>query len=725
MATCLGVWAAVVIACTFQHVVTGQQVVIQAVRLQNGNVTAGRVEVQLQNGTWGTVCDDNWSNENAKVVCRTLQLTGGIPLKQAFYGGGTGPILMDDVYCAGDESRLGDCSFVSGTAVNCGHDEDASVVCQPQGAVPVVPTTTTPRPAVIQPSACTNNVNPNPRVRLNGIYDGTGYVMVRADNGTYGYLCDDGWDENAAKVVCKELCYNTTLAQTGMPEAYKGSLNVSSVIFAMDQVLCNGLEGSLADCSHDTWFKHNCIASEVATVTCVSLKYATPPAPQPILQCDGSLIALFNKSRDTNLEVKHLSIYNQTCADLKVDTSDPNFISVRIPFDKCNTIVRQNATHIIYTNTIFMQSTSRQGDITRSNEYVIPLTCEMPRNETVNNVVQPMTETVTQKTVGNFVISLKIYQDQLFKAEATTIPFRLTLGNWLNIAVELNSSDPRLLLVVKNCRARASGNSGADAIAPKNLLIDKCIADRDKDTVEVYPLNMVKFGIRLQSFLFVNYPNVVLECDSIVCLSSEVTAECDRSCNNTKPVATTSGRRRRETNELMTLYTVTSWPVYIDLGTLPTNSNSTSTSTTTTSTPSTTTSATTTTSAKPQPTTTTSSASATATTHTEGNGKVTVIAVTPSTQEAAAVQMTTVEGTPPPQTSTTTAPLRPDTPGSGKPATSAPGLSMTSFSEQQLELPLKKKEDGISNKAPAAVSVSRATFAVSMVMTLLGCTVVL
>ena len=102
------------------------------IRLAGGTTQYdGRVEVFV-NGRWGTVCDDMWGMDDANVACRQLGFGPVSEVKaKAAFGPGSGPILLDDVDCRGDETSLMSCQYER--VHDCLHLEDAGVVCHPPG----------------------------------------------------------------------------------------------------------------------------------------------------------------------------------------------------------------------------------------------------------------------------------------------------------------------------------------------------------------------------------------------------------------------------------------------------------------------------------------------------------------------------------------------------------------------------------------------------------------
>ena len=111
-------------------------ILVVPVRLVDGpDPHSGRVEVYASVGwyntaQWGTVCDDFWDIQDARVVCRQLGYPDAVAAPwSAHYGQGSGEILLDNVECLGTEPDIFACLHNEIGIHNCNHFEDASAEC--------------------------------------------------------------------------------------------------------------------------------------------------------------------------------------------------------------------------------------------------------------------------------------------------------------------------------------------------------------------------------------------------------------------------------------------------------------------------------------------------------------------------------------------------------------------------------------------------------------------
>ncbi|XP_078333709.1 neurotrypsin-like [Crassostrea virginica] len=201
-----------------------------------GTPYEGRLEVYY-NGNWGTICDDHWDERDTAVACQSLGFSSNDTDTWccARFGQGTGLILLDDVYCLGTESDLGQCAHGGWGRHNCGHHEDVSIRCAPKAPLRLV-----------------GGENP---------YEGRLEVYY---NGTWGTICDDGWDEKDTAVACQSLGFSSQDAEW----MCCANFSEGTGPILLDDVGCLGTEYDIEHCAHGGWGMHNCVHREDVSIRC-------------------------------------------------------------------------------------------------------------------------------------------------------------------------------------------------------------------------------------------------------------------------------------------------------------------------------------------------------------------------------------------------------------------------------------------------------------------------
>ncbi|ELT95807.1 hypothetical protein CAPTEDRAFT_195254 [Capitella teleta] len=211
------------------------------IALVNGTkIGEGRVEI-FHDGEWGTVCDDNFDEHTASVVCRSLGYYDGWARREAYFGSGKGVIWLDGFGCFGTEATLTECQGINFGSNDCSHSEDAGVACFMKEGMEF-------------------------GVRLaDGESDDIGRLEVR-HNGEWGTVCNDGFGEQEAEVVCRSLGFS---GGSILPfHRIYLEIGLGSGKIWLEWVSCEGDETSLEDCRHRDWGLHDCEHIEDVAVAC-------------------------------------------------------------------------------------------------------------------------------------------------------------------------------------------------------------------------------------------------------------------------------------------------------------------------------------------------------------------------------------------------------------------------------------------------------------------------